>query len=121
LASLAGLVARQRLTLGRLSMLGPRIATLDTARAAPVKEADPFYSTPEYQAWQSAVVKRADGRCQDPKCKRPWRTGIRLFADHVVELQDDRSLALDTANGMARCGSCHTRKTSEERARRAAR
>lgn len=105
----------------RLRMVAPRIAVVDTRRAPPLpKTVDPHYQTPEHQAWRAEVIRRAHGRCQDPLCRTPHRTGIRLFADHVVELKDGGA-PFDPANGLARCGSCHTRKTNEERAKRMAR
>jgi len=101
-----------------MRLLRPRLTTVDTRRIRPApKQADPYYGTPEHKAWSAAVIGRAGGRCQDPACKTPNRTGMRLFADHVVERQDGGE-ALDVDNGMARCGSCHTRKTAEERAKR---
>ncbi len=102
----------------KLRMIGARLATLDTRKVkTPPKTVEPFYTTPEYKAWQAEVIARANGRCQDPHCKNPNRIGIRLFADHVDEVKDGGA-PYDPANGLARCGSCHTRKTAEARARR---
>ena len=44
---------------------------------------------------------------------------MRVFGDHIIELKDGGAL-LDGRNVMLRCGSCHTRKTFEERAKRSA-
>lgn len=89
------------------------------AQLAP-KVVDPHYQTPEHRAWRDEVIRRSGGVCQDPSCRHPSRArGHRLFADHVVELRDGGA-ALDPANGLARCGSCHTTKTLAERARRMA-
>lgn len=98
-----------------LAFMPDRLGTLDTriARPAP-KQADPHYHTPEHQRWRAEVIRRAGGMCQAPGC---GRTGIRLFADHVVELQDGGS-PTDPANGQALCGSCHTAKTARARAAR---
>jgi len=106
----------------RLPTLGSPIRTLDTTTARPApKQADPIYGTPEYRAWRATVIRRAGGRCQDPDCRTPARAaGQRLYADHVVELKDGGA-PFDPANGLARCASCHTRKTAEERAKRMAR
>lgn len=99
----------------RLTMLRPRVATLDTSIAAPPpKTADSHYGTPEHKAWVRQVITRAGGHCQGQGCTR---SGVRLFADHIVEKRDGGAL-LDPANGQALCGSCHTRKTNRERARR---
>lgn len=103
-----------------LKNLGPMIPVADTLVVQPApKTADPIYHTPDYRRWRDAVIARAHGRCQDPLCKTPNRIGIRLFADHVRELKDGGA-PFDPANGLARCGSCHTRKTNEERAKRMA-
>lgn len=95
--------------------MGSRVRTISTAIAAPPdKQAASIYSTPEYAAWRAAVIRRANGRCQGKGCTR---TGTRLFADHIVELRDGGA-PFDVSNGQALCGSCHTTKTNEERARR---
>jgi 5-methylcytosine-specific restriction enzyme A len=99
--------------MSRLKMLRPRLTALDTSRVEPPKRiSDPHYSTSEHVQWRREVISRADGRCQ--KC---GRTDVRLFADHIVEINDggDR---LDLSNGRALCGSCHTTKTIAERTRR---
>lgn len=83
----------------------------------PRKVGDKHYDTPAHRQWASLVIGRARGRCQDPECKG-HRVGERLYADHIVELRDDPSKAFDLNNGMARCASCHTRKTYRERALR---
>jgi 5-methylcytosine-specific restriction enzyme A len=99
----------------RLQCLAPRLAPLDLRTAQPPpKQADPHYGSTEHKAWAAAVVRRAGNACQD--C---GRSGVRLFADHVVELRDGGA-PLDLANGRARCGSCHTTKTAADRARRMA-
>ena len=93
---------------------GSRLATKAPPRLkpAPKVRAD-HYGTPEHRAWAAAVVGRANGVCEG--C---GATGKRLIADHIKELQDGGAL-LDLRNGQALCGSCHTRKTASERAKRA--
>jgi len=101
-----------------LKCLKPGLATLDGRRVKPPpKEKNAIYYTPEFRAWREQVIERAGGRCQDPSCKSPHRRGMRLFADHVVELKDGGA-PFDLENGLARCGSCHSRKTAEARAKR---
>ena len=106
--------------MNKLRNLAPLLGRLDTriARPAP-KTVDPHYLTPEHRAWRAEVIRRSGRRCQDPRCAAPDRSGITLYADHVKELQDGGA-PFDPQNGLARCGSCHTRKTFEERARRMA-
>jgi 5-methylcytosine-specific restriction protein A len=106
--------------MARLKELGSRLANLDTRAARPAtKVAAPFYLAPRWRALIAAIIKRRGRRCEDPLCKTPSRTGIRIFGDHVVELQDGGA-PFDEANILLRCGSCHTRKTASERARRQA-
>ncbi|NKC30194.1 HNH endonuclease signature motif containing protein [Falsiroseomonas selenitidurans] len=83
------------------------------ARPQP-KRADPIYATPDHARWRAEVVRRSGGQCQAPGC---GRTGIRLFADHIVELRDGGA-PFDPANGQALCGACHSRKTAAARAAR---
>lgn len=101
-------------------MLRPRIATADTRRVKPPpKTVEPYYGTAEHKAWAAAVIKRDGSICQDPRHKGP-REGLRCVADHIKERRDRPDLQLDLSNGITRCWSCHTRKTAEERAKRAA-
>lgn len=98
--------------------LGPRLATLDTRSAMPTaKTANPFYLSPEWRRFIGELIRVRGRRCQEPGC---GRTNVRIFGDHVVELQDGGA-PLDPANVLLRCGSCHTTKTNAERVRRNAR
>lgn len=104
----------------RIKALPPRIATLDTRAIQPrPKIVDPYYSSSVHIAWRDMVISRSNGFCQDRRCKTPGEPGLRLVADHIIELRDGGSRT-DPSNGMARCWSCHTRKTVAERARRLA-
>lgn len=107
--------------MGKVRMLRPRIKTLDLRRVLPPPRRgsdDPIYQSAEYRTWRDEVVSRANGYCQDPQCKYPNRRPSRLFADHIIAVKDDRSRVFDLTNGLARCGSCHSRKTHEEGAAR---
>jgi 5-methylcytosine-specific restriction endonuclease McrA len=96
-----------------LTSLPSRIGSLDTRTAQPApKQADPHYLTPEHQRWRAEVTRRAGGACQ--QC---GRSGVRLFADHIVELKDGGA-PFDPTNGQALCGSCHTAKTARARTAR---
>jgi len=99
----------------RLRTLQPTLRTVSTAAAKPqpkVKAA--HYYTPEHRAWAAEGRRLCGGACQD--C---GRTDARLYADHVIELQDGGA-PFDAANRRMRCGSCHGLKTAKERARRQA-
>jgi 5-methylcytosine-specific restriction protein A len=102
----------------RLTMLRPRVETVDLRIAAPpAKVAASIYGTAEHAEWRRIVIKRAEGRCQALTCQAPGRRASRLFADHIVELRDGGD-PFDPANGQALCGACHTRKTAAARAAR---
>ena len=94
----------------RLSMLGNRTMLLDTRSALPAaKTTDPFYLSPEWRALVADIIRERSARCEDPTCRFPGRSGVRVFGDHIVELKDGGA-PLDKTNVMLRCGSCHTRR-----------
>jgi hypothetical protein len=68
----------------------------------------------------SEIIAERGRRCEDTDHdpSRP-RIGVRLFGDHIRELQDGGA-ALDKRNVLLRCGACHTRKTARARAARMA-
>ncbi|MBB2965207.1 HNH endonuclease signature motif containing protein [Methylobacterium sp. R2-1] len=108
--------------MARLPTLPPRLCTVDMCTARPPartwadrKASEPrqgFYQSPEWRALRDGVTKQRGKRCED--C---GRTGTRIYCDHIVELQDGGA-GLDETNIRLRCGSCHTRKTANARARR---
>ena len=88
----------------------------------PEKKAESFYLSPEWRSLMDQIISerfgdRSRARCEDPECKYPWRRGIRVFGDHVVE-RKDCGAELDKRNILCRCGSCHTRKSDQVRAAR---
>jgi 5-methylcytosine-specific restriction protein A len=103
----------------RLSLLGNRVSMASPRLAPRPKTADPVYHSKEWTALLAAIIQQRGRRCEDPACKTPGRTGMRVFGDHIKELKDGGAF-LDPRNVMLRCGSCHTRKTIEERAKRMA-
>jgi len=106
--------------MAKVPSIASRIAALDPRSAVPPpKTAEPIYASREYAEWRRIVIGRARDACQDPSCRYPNRTGIRLFADHVIELKDGGA-PFDPDNGLARCGSCHTIKTVAGRNKRSA-
>ncbi len=113
-----GLASRPRrplreVNMARLTMLGPRVATLDTSIAAPPpKVADSFYTSRE---WRELIASIKTER--GPTCQRCGRKYVRLFGDHTVELKDGGA-KLDRRNVVLMCGSCHTAKTARARAER---
>lgn len=103
-----------------------RIGTIDTRRVKPpVKTADPFYLSPEWRTFITALIAKRGPRllaaqghlCEDPHCHARHNPTMRIFGDHVVELRDGGA-PLDEANVMLRCGSSHTRKTIAQRVKR---
>jgi 5-methylcytosine-specific restriction protein A len=100
--------------MARLRTLKPLLRTQAPLLTPPPKVKAQHYYTPEHIAWSKAVIARSGRICQG--C---GRTDTRLYADHIVELQDGGK-PFDLANGQALCGSCHTRKTAGVRAARMA-
>ena len=68
--------------------------------------------TLEHRTWSKAIIARGGSRCA--VC---GASGVRLFADHIVEIKDGGA-PLDLANGQALCGRHHTLKTIAARAGR---
>ncbi len=107
----------------RISMLKPRIATLDTRTAKPLpKEVDDHYNTPEHRAWALAVKRRAGWRCEHvengERCRNRHPTSV-MIADHKIEIKDGGA-KLDPGNGQCLCNAHNTRKGLQARARRLA-
>lgn len=104
--------------LSPMAMMSTGTRVLDTRSAQPVvKTTNRFYLSREWRALVAGIVRERGARCEDPECRFPNRTGVRVFGDHIIELQDGGA-PLDRSNIMLRCGSCHSRKTNVERARR---
>ena len=87
------------------------VASIASARPMP-HTAAPAYQTDDHRRWRAIVLDHARHACE-----RCGRINCRLFADHVVELQDGGA-ALDPRNGQALCGACHTNKTNQARIER---
>ena len=99
--------------MAKLTMLKPRVATVDTRRVKPRHKVGlPFYSSPEWLALRDQVRREANGRCQRKGCGLHGR-----YVDHIVEIGDggDR---LNRRNCELLCASCHQIKTQQERAKR---
>lgn len=105
-----------------LKTIGPRLDTLDTRTTKPPgrtwsdrranEPAMVFYGSSKWRGLRDRLLSECGRKCQD--C---GRTGTRIYCDHVVELQDGGA-GLAEANVWLRCGSCHTKKTADARARR---
>jgi 5-methylcytosine-specific restriction protein A len=104
-------------TKAKLSFMAPRLQTMDTRTARPEpKQVDQHYRSAEHRIWSAEVIRRSGGTCQGAAC---GRSNVRLFADHIVELKDGGA-PFALSNGQALCGSCHSRKTAQERRQRQA-
>ncbi|KXV36273.1 HNH endonuclease [Gluconobacter japonicus] len=98
-----------------LRCINSGLAVLDTSIArVPPKTADAFYVSKEWRSLMATILKQR-GRV----CERCGRTGCRIFGDHIIELKDGGA-KLDPLNVQLLCGSCHTAKTAQARARRTA-
>lgn len=92
---------------------------IDTSIApTPEKVADQFYLSPEWRALMDRLKRERGDACEDPEHDdRLPRTRVRIFGDHIREIRDGGE-KLDPANVMLRCGTCHARKTQEQRVAR---
>ncbi len=101
--------------------IAPLLRSLDTRTTTPVaKVADAFYLSPEWRKLVDQIIAKRGRICEDPHCDgHTHRSGMRVFADHIIERKDGGE-PLDEGNIMLRCGASHSRKTAAERARRMA-
>ena len=106
-----------------LRTIGQKLRPSTTVKVrVPEKKAESFYLSSEWRTLMDQIIKQRFGdrehaRCEDPDCRMKNRIGIRIFGDHIIERKDGGA-ALDPRNVLCRCGSCHTRKTGEQRAER---
>lgn len=109
--------------MARIRAHAPRVAARDSRTVQPApKRADAFYASPEWRALIKRLIAERGRRCQSPSCRRTHDDAgnpVRIFGDHINELRDGGA-PLDADNVSLLCGSCHTKKTLEERARRIA-
>ncbi|WP_156389695.1 HNH endonuclease [Methylobacterium sp. Leaf465] len=71
-----------------------------------------LYGSLEWRGLRDRLLRERGRKCEDR-----GRTGTRIYCDHVVEICDGGA-GLDVTNIKLRCGSCHTRKTADARAKR---
>jgi 5-methylcytosine-specific restriction protein A len=103
----------------RLTMQKPRLAVHGMAIAAvPSKVTLPFYSTPEWRALLSRLIRERGRRCEEPNCEGP-QSHERIYGDHVIELRDGGA-PLEAGNVRLLCSAHHMQKTARERRRRLA-
>lgn len=107
--------------MAKLRMIAPTLRTMDTRTVRPpVKTADAFYVSAEWRKLMSSLIATRGRICEDKHCDgRTHKPGMRVFGDHIVELQDGGA-PLDPANVLLRCGASHTKKTAAARAQRMA-
>ncbi|MBE1208123.1 HNH endonuclease [Aminobacter carboxidus] len=105
--------------MAKLRMIAPTLRTMDTRTVRPpAKTADAFYLSTEWRALMSSLIATRGRICEDPHCNgRTHKPGMRVFGDHIVELQDGGA-PLDPKNVLLRCGASHTKKTAAARAKR---
>jgi 5-methylcytosine-specific restriction protein A len=101
----------------RLTTLRPRVEMASQRLQPRPKTAAPVYGSPEWRALIAGIIRDRGRRCEDPICKTPGRTGMRVYGDHIRELQDGGAL-LDPSNIQLLCAPCHGRKTAAERDKR---
>jgi len=89
-----------------------RLGTIGRSVGFAPKVADPFYTSPEWQALRARIIRDRGARCE--VC---GNEGVRIYADHLVELKDGGA-PLDPSNVGLKCASCHSTKTAAERTKR---
>lgn len=102
-----------------LKMIGQALPRLGARLRPPPKLPDPFYQSPEWRAFSSAIKSQRGYRCEDAACKAPDLSERKwmLIADHDVERKDGGA-DFDPLNIKLRCQACHNRKTAAEKMRR---
>ena len=77
-----------------------------------------FYASGEWLKIRKLVLERDNYQCvsknHDPKKSKTEN----LKVDHIRPLNSHQNLRLDPSNLQTLCGSCHTRKTNEDRKER---
>lgn len=106
---------------GIVRNVSPVVRSLSMRAAEPpVKQTAAIYRSPEWRSLVATIVAQRGRICEDPHCDgRTHRRGMRVFADHVIELKDGGP-AFDPGNIMLRCGASHSLKTARVRAARMA-
>lgn len=70
-------------------------------------ENHPFYNSTKWKKKRLEILKRDKHTCQI--CKRYGKTSSEgTHVHHIIELEDDRSLALTDTNLVTLCNKCHT-------------
>lgn len=98
--------------MARLRALPPRLGAAPSRWPRQPKQPDPHYQTAAHRDWANAVKERAGWKCES--C---GAAGVKLYADHVIEIKDGGD---PFGPGKALCAPCHGRKTADEKARRLA-
>lgn len=99
--------------MGRLTALPPRLRALPPRIKAMPKQAESFYTSPEWRGLMRSIKAKRGNWCQ------VCGSGGRIYGDHIIELKDGGA-KLDENNVRLLCHGCHQRKTAEARAARAA-
>jgi 5-methylcytosine-specific restriction protein A len=75
------------------------------------KPCHPFYGSRPWKALVARIIAERGRLCEASDCSTVNRgAGRRIYGDHIRELRDGGP-ALDPANVMLLCASCHRRKT----------
>jgi 5-methylcytosine-specific restriction enzyme A len=83
-----------------MDRLPPRIAPIP-------KEADAFYTSPEWRTLVDRIKRERGWKCQQCGAHPP----VRILGDHIIELKDGGA-ALDPRNVRLLCLPCHNTKTA---------
>lgn len=80
--------------------------------SAPIKRADPFYSSPEWRTLRLAALKRDHFRCSGCGASVALRGQSRV--DHIKPRRQHPQLALDLDNLRTFCPACDNKRHAEK-------
>jgi 5-methylcytosine-specific restriction protein A len=102
----------------RVTRIDDRLRAEARAARRSAKPTLAFYGSAPWKKLMREIIAERGRRCQDPACRTSNRgQGQRVYGDHIRELADGGE-ALDKANVLLRCATCHGRKTAAARAAR---
>lgn len=79
---------------------------------------DEFYNSTKWKKKRAKILRRDKYQCQ--RCKRYGKLTEATMVHHIIEIEEDPSLALVDSNLVSLCKACHE-KQHPEKAQKASR
>jgi 5-methylcytosine-specific restriction enzyme A len=73
---------------------------------------NPFYKSTRWRLKREYILKRDGYLCRE--CKKYGRNREARIVHHIIELEDDPSLAYENSNLVSLCYSCHNKQHPEK-------